>query len=321
METRLSDLQRPGVGGRLATTTPKSRTTTTSTSDTKKTIVGESRSSTHRPILVQGGSLKTWSFPSPHVERVQVVLSTEGRPLDADIELWQGPDNTPVKMRVFVEDGSQRPFSTVIETPRSPNTIAIRNIAQMEFPLSAYVVAAATATATDYYNNNKNNNNNGSSRLQSTQYGTRDNKNNNNSGYSQSREYDSYVSYDTPTTTIQGGALRTFAFDPIVESVQVLLKTDGRPLTAKVELLQGPTNQKQVIELYTEDGMDRPFFAVIETPGIGNVIRVVNTATVEFPITVWVEPYLIGTNYINGNDMEAILGGDDRVFSSNPRSW
>jgi len=43
---------------------------------------------THPSILVQGGSLRTWTFRSPLVERVQVVLHSNGRPLDADIELW-----------------------------------------------------------------------------------------------------------------------------------------------------------------------------------------------------------------------------------------
>merc|ERR1719174_211035 len=92
-------------------------------------------------VLVQGGSLRTWSYPSPEVDQVQVVLSTEGRPMDADIELWHGPDNTPVKMRAYVEDGALRPFSAVIETPRGPNTVAIRNIGQIEFPIAANVIA------------------------------------------------------------------------------------------------------------------------------------------------------------------------------------
>ena len=213
-------------------------------------------------ILVQGGSLRTWSYRSPSVEQVQVVLSTEGRPLDADIELWQGPDNTPCKMRVYVENGQLRPFSAVVETPRGPNTIAIRNIGQIEFPLAANVVA-------------------------------------------ENVDVPSAECLDT-RMTIQGGALRTYPFDPSVDSVQVLLKTDGRPLNARIELLQGPNNNKQVIELYTEDGLDRPFFCILETPGSGNVVRVVNTAPVEFPMTASVVP-----NSINqALDSTAVLGGD-----------
>ena len=213
-------------------------------------------------ILVQGGSLRTWSYRSPSVEQVQVVLSTEGRPLDADIELWQGPDNTPCKMRVYVENGQLRPFSAVVETPRGPNTIAIRNIGQIEFPLAANVVADNVDSP-------------------------------------------SAECLDT-RMTIQGGALRTYPFDPSVDSVQVMLKTDGRPLNARIELLQGPNNNKQVIELYTEDGCDRPFFCFLETPGSGNVVRIVNTAPVEFPMTAAVVPHTI-------NDMmssDAVLGSD-----------
>jgi len=213
-------------------------------------------------ILVQGGSLRTWTYRSPAVEQVQVVLSTEGRPLDADIELWHGPDNTPCKMRVYVENGQLRPFSAVIETPRGPNTVAIRNIGQIEFPLAANVVADAVDQPSE--------------------------------------------ECLTSSMTIQGGALRTHPFVPSVDSVQVLLKTDGRPLNARIELLQGPNNNKQVIELYTEDGMDRPFFCFLVTPGSGNVVRIVNTAPVEFPMTASVVPNSINQDIASG----AILGGD-----------
>jgi hypothetical protein len=219
---------------------------------------------TDNSILVQGGSLRTWSYRSPAVEQVQVVLGTEGRPLDADIELWHGPDNTPVKMRVYCENGQMRPFNAVIETPRGPNTVAIRNIGQIEFPIAAEVIAENVALP--------------------------------------SSDAQSFA------TTVQGGALRTYPFDPTVDSVEVLIKTDGRPLNARIELLQGPNNNKQVIELYTEDGCDRPFFCILETPGAGNVIRIVNTSPVEFPMTAGVVPHSINQEMGSGGDV--VIGGD-----------
>jgi len=244
----------------LRVAAPMMQATATSVAGSVATRAGMAASDAS--ILVQGGSLRTWSYRSPAIEQVQVILSTEGRPLDADIELWHGPDNTPCKMRVYVENGQLRPFSAVVETPRGPNTVAIRNIGQIEFPIAANVVA--------------------------------DNVD--------------FPSADCAASsmTIQGGALRTYPFDPSVDSVQVLLKTDGRPLNARIELLQGPNNNKQVIELYTEDGCDRPFFCILETPGSGNVVRVVNTAPVEFPMTASVVPDSINNDMATG----AVLGGD-----------
>jgi len=232
------------------------------------------------PIKVQGGSLKTWTFNSAAVEAVHVVMQTEGRPLYVDIELWQGPDNTPCKMRVYVEDGTERPFSCMVATPTGPNTIALRNIGHLEFPLQACVVADSPDIVPP------------------------------------STSMRDFV--DEPLI-IQGGALRTYPFDPSVDSIQVLLNTDGRPLNARIELLQGPNNIKQVVELYCEDGMDRPFSMVLETPGSGNVIRIVNTATVEFPLTVGVEAYTINNEY---SDFEPVLGGDSNEgFMSSRRSF
>jgi len=192
------------------------------------------------PVTIQGGSLKTWSFTEASIERVQVLLNTEGRPLNANVDLWQGPDNTPMKMRVYIEDGSVRPFSAIIETPKGQNTIAVRNTGELEFPLNA-VVGTDTEDVTP-------------------------------------------LQPPTPET-IQGGSLKTYSFSPAVSRVKVTLKTDGRPLNARMELLQGPNNDKQVVELYTEDGMERPFTMLFETPGVGNVVRVINTAPVEFPMT------------------------------------
>jgi len=199
------------------------------------------------PVTVQGGSLRTWSVEA---DRVQVFMKTDGRPLNANIELWHGPDNTPLKMGVYIEDGNARPFSAVVETPRGSNAIAIRNTAQMEYPMGACVETDATSESARAMPSGK-------------------------------------------SKTIQGGAVHTYPFTSAVASVQVMLKTEGRPMSARIELLQGPNNIKQVIEIFTEDGLERPLYAIIQTPGSGNVVRLVNVATVEYPMTASVEPYIV----------------------------
>jgi hypothetical protein len=83
-----------------------------------------------------------------------------------------------------------------------------------------------------------------------------------------------------------------------VESVQVLLQTDGRPLHARVELVQGPNDSKQTIDVFSENGKTQPFFAVIDTQG-SSTIRVINTApSMVFPLTAVVEPYMVDETYV-----------------------
>jgi len=203
-------------------------------------------------ITVQGGSLKTCSF-NEGVDRVSVFMKTEGRPLTANVDLWQGPDNTPQKMAVYLEDGNKRPFRAIVETPGASNAVSIRNTAQLEYPWSAGLELDYSGEAPIIFDR-------------------------------------------SDFRIVQGGAVYTTPFAPAVQSVRLCLMTDGRPLNARVELLQGPNNDKQVMEVYTEDGMERPFNIIIDTPGVGNVVRIVNTATVEFPLTAALEPYLIDEN-------------------------
>jgi len=234
--TSFADLPRQGVSATVARSTPVSNINQ-----------NNPLSSGGMPVQVQGGSLKTWSFPGSNVERAQIVLGTMGRPLNAKIELWQGPDNNPYKVDVYLEDGSLRPFKAIIELPGGSNTIAVQNEGHLEFPLLAKVEPESGPSLLEI----------GKGRV------------------------------------VQGGAVYTTPFEPNVNSVKLVLQTDGRPMSARIELMQGPYNDKQVMEIYTEDGMERPFTAVVETPGVGNVIRLVNTATVEFPLRASVEPYSV----------------------------
>ena len=90
-----------------------------------------------RSVLIQGKALRTWSYSI--AEDVQVVLNTEHRPFDADIQLWQGPDNTPINVRAYSDNGWVRPFNAVFWSKYGPTTIAVRNTGQLEFPLVANV--------------------------------------------------------------------------------------------------------------------------------------------------------------------------------------
>ena len=190
---------------------------------------------------LQSGSIRTWSYKSYDVNRVQVNLKSNGRPLDATVELWNGPNNSPSKMRVYLQDGYKYHFNTVIETPTFSNTVAIKNIGTAEFPLSANV-----------------------------------------------RSYD----IDLPTNdcfdnlvNIQGDSLKIFIVDSQVKRIQILITTDGRPIDSRIELLQGPNNNKQVIEIYNDDGYVRQFYCILDTPDSSNVIRIINKSPIEFPIS------------------------------------
>jgi hypothetical protein len=215
-----------------------------------------------KPTTVQGNSLRTWSFTTDKIQCVQVHLSTEGRPLNAKVDVWTGPDSTPQEIGVYLEDGAIRPFNAMVFVPQSlggqKHAVAVKNTGAMEFPIRAAVEVGGLFP----------------------------------SEFSMDEVAFRLFSNGKPST-IQGGSVKTIPFSPSVASIQLMLTSDGRPINARVEMLQGPDACKQVMEVKTEDGSARPFFAIIETPGYGNVVRIVNTGPMEFPIDCRIGPYTV----------------------------
>jgi len=217
-------------------------------------------------VRVEGSTLKTWPIEGVTTKRVQLQISSDGRPVDANIELWTTPSYIPAKFRVYTEDGRLRPVDAVIETPIHPKTIAVFNKAEGEFPFNANIADTGLDKA-----------------------------------------YASVSKLGAPEH-VQGGKISSWTFGAEVESVQVLIASQDvgeRNMKAKIELTQGPNQVKQVIELYVSAGYKNPFYCVIQTPGTGNAIRVINQNTVEFPFDAYVLPYKTGS----GSDSVPIMGG------------
>lgn len=218
------------------------------------------------PVTVQGGALRTWSFPSAQLERVYYAVETEGppegNPAKVDIYLGQGPDNTPQIMNIYSGKGALRPIRGWIETPGGASTIFIRNQSPLEFPVKAVVGGELKGGISD-------------------------------AGIGGLEQASTALFDMCPEQIVQGGAIRTYPLEAAVNFAKIILYTDGRPLNAMVELVQGPNAPKYTIQIYTEDGLDRPFIFVMEAPGAGNVVRVINTATMEFPLIASVGPMFV----------------------------
>lgn len=203
--------------------------------------------------IVQGGSLKTYSFDEYYGETVEIELTSEENPVDSTITLWEGPNFSPVKIQAYSENGSTHPVTAqLFLSPKDSSSIAVRNTGPITFPSYSRVEGIGNDSEIR--------------RLCLMSQGRGDG--------------DEYV---------QGGSQSTFELPPMVERAQVLLKTEGRPLNARVEVLQGPNNNKMTIEVYSHDGIQSPVYLAVDTVGRGNSVRVVNLSSQEFPLSAIVE--------------------------------
>jgi hypothetical protein len=231
---------------------------------------------------------------------------------------------------------SDTPFSTIIETPQGHNTIAIRNIADSSDLMACvegekntrleeeYWSGRSSTTASRNQNGSDGSNTSNDSplqsviqRLQATTTPQRIDSSISSRGSVTDASDDDVNDEDKPSAVV--GSIAVELPDNIA-SVQVLLQTEYmRPLQARIELelrmIEEDGNyrvvKRTIVEVYSEDGMHRPFFAVLETPrknnrktkrrgqkGKGNAVYstsmcVVNLSSAEFPLFATVEPHLI----------------------------
>ena len=262
---------------------------------------------------VQGGSLRTYgrdhdqyALKDEHLH--YSIRSNSNRPIQADLEVWQSPDYAPQTLKAYSQDGTTHPWNVSFQSPNNAgNTMAVRNTGPLEFPLQADI---------DRHDNIVNHYHDGvtggpisSPTPPPLQPPPRENDARHTvmhdadevAFHRQKRqEMNARNGLVVDSRTINGGDIDYFrvqdehvAGTPLeIQRMEVILETDGMPLTANVELWQGPGNIKQIAQVYSDNGLTKPFRAVIETPSDGTTrtICVLNTGPVAYPLVASVRP-------------------------------
>ena len=272
---------------------------------------------TTAPTVMDGNTMETWAFPTPDLERVQVLLksSQAGCPLHATIDLWHGPENTPCKMAVYClnEGGGfgQQPatFSAILETPRGQNTVAVKNIADAEEAPMMACVEAEMASG-NMRSKKKNYQHDFSYHTRRPKKGSDDAVKPLKTITQKLVDSASKVDVQSEGEAGSGRNIHTITIPKDVASMQVMLSTEPlRPLQARIEVavVEGAggtfssrskksSSIQQVCEVHSEDGDSRPLFAILDIPpltskSIQYEIRVVNLSTMDFPIKALVKPF------------------------------
>eukprot|EP00977_Amphora_coffeiformis_P019842 scaffold7495_cov158-Amphora_coffeaeformis.AAC.2 len=207
------------------------------------------------------------------------LQSTDGRPLEADVEVFDGPDNTPVRFKVYSENGRTTPVRAIVgmysnswDTRRDP-TVSVRNTGTLEFPLLARVLPTDANRPT-------------------------------------------VPRHGNAAAEIHGDSLRTWTLDPGYRSygsaaVVTLSSPNGTPVQADVQLWGVSNRVLQKIRIHQQDGLQYPTSIVVDT-SLASVIAVKNIGPMTFPIRATVEPYY----YDEGRRSRRYDSYDDRSFDT-----
>jgi len=201
-------------------------------------------------IRIEGGkTLKTFKMP-PHAERVQYILkSPNGRPLKAKAELWIGPIRCVHEMMYDSMNGFDFPLKATLKFKKLEPVLKISTNGEYEFPLEAGVFVPSPE--------------------ESKMIGELTEKK---------------FFYEAPmkdavqggsTIDSKGGAIRSFKIDNTWDQTQIMVSSADvgkKSFKTNIEVLQGPNNQKQHINLRC-GGSTQPYHCVVETPGPDWIVR------------------------------------------------
>jgi len=89
-------------------------------------------------VRIEGQTRHTFNFQDLSRELVQVAMtSPNGRPINSEVELWIGPDWTPVSVKCHSEDGKQFPIQSLVGTRNKSANVEIKNTGQSSYPINA----------------------------------------------------------------------------------------------------------------------------------------------------------------------------------------
>ena len=89
-------------------------------------------------VRIDGNALRSWPV-SADARQVEVVLHTDGRQLNAKIELLNAPNNPKQVYEVFTNNGDLNRLVVCFDVPDAGNTLRVVNLATVEFPCYANI--------------------------------------------------------------------------------------------------------------------------------------------------------------------------------------
>ena len=89
-------------------------------------------------VRIDGNALRSWPI-SEGAKQVEVVLHTDGRQLNAKIELLNAPNNPKQVYEVFTNNGDLNRLVVCFDVPDAGNTLRVVNLATVEFPCYANI--------------------------------------------------------------------------------------------------------------------------------------------------------------------------------------